>query len=716
MEKKDSKVGSNLANLKLTFLDLFPSYEEIDENNDGIIIIFQNCNLTYNLIELIKNREEIFVPQQIPNQTIKINLLKSNNPYATGSFTIKSGEQWITFNYEHKKKQASNFALSLIDCIKIKFLCKIDYIGSSNNQLTNTEIQTTKNDSILANILTKPSPKKLYGNFTTKKSGHTNNNAGNNIKEHDSLRTEESKISKMLDNINPEIKNNNTNNNLNNTTLNSSKNTNNPLLKSENLSEFSPNPLASSSGVVGKDFKGNEKNKNKNAKRVYNNNLNTNSSLNLENKKSSDIASNNQKKKNKNNETLTKEKTKGNNSTSNNNVTNTIDNKNMNENKSKQNLKRNKSKNLMDNKNKTNKKEKQTKNVTYQNNSNNNLNNNSEQKPKKVKKDSSSKNVAQNKEEKEIEDDNNNIINNIEKSKDEENIENINIDNNNDNLIDNNKDEINDMDITNKIINNNYDHIEKDNEPLLDDENDELDNFGLDNFSKKLEDFQLLYNDEYIKSIKEEDYSLEIELYIEKLIELITEYHIQIEEKDLEYQLIKNMYQKNIYEYLEINKLIKKLELIKDDYNLKKNNPKPIYDGHDKNYINNLITNKVEINMFNFILFSQKEKDVQDKKEQLKKILKNILNKPKNKGVVNQNEKIMKWIQTNMNKQNQGKDKGKKKGKQQQKNQPDNKDNKDNKDKGVNKNDKKKKNTSNSPSKSKNKFNKNVPEEKGKKK
>ena len=37
-------------------------------------------------------------------------------------------------------------------------------LNNSYNQLTNTEIQTTKNDSILANILTKPSPKKLYGN------------------------------------------------------------------------------------------------------------------------------------------------------------------------------------------------------------------------------------------------------------------------------------------------------------------------------------------------------------------------------------------------------------------------------------------------------------------------------------------------------------------------------------------------------------------------
>ena len=66
-------------------------------------------------------------------------------------------------------------------------------LNNTNNLLTNTEIQTTKNDSIFANILQKPSPKKYYNNFTSKKN---NNNMGN-MKEHDSLRIEESKISKM---------------------------------------------------------------------------------------------------------------------------------------------------------------------------------------------------------------------------------------------------------------------------------------------------------------------------------------------------------------------------------------------------------------------------------------------------------------------------------------------------------------------------------------
>ena len=721
MERKDSK---ERANLKLSFLDLFPSYEEIDENNEGILIYFQNVDLSCNLTELIKNQEELFVPQQIPNQTIKINLIKSNNPYATGLFAVKNGEQWVTFTYDHKKKQSTNFALSLIDCIKIKFLCKMDYTAATNtinNQLTNTEIQT-KNDSLLANILSKPSPKKLYGNFTSKKKNNSHNVNGGNIPEHDSVQTEESKISKILENITPEMKSSNTNNNLNNTTLSSSKITNNPLIRSENLSEF--NPLSASSGVIVKETKNKEKTKN--VKKVYNNNLNTNNSVNIESKKSSsDIGPSNQKKKNnKNCENFHKEKTKaGNNSL--NNIANTIDSKNLNNenNKSKQNLKRNKSKNLMDSKNKTNKKDIKAKTISNNNlnntnnsTSNGNINNNNQ---KKINKDFSTKNMGHKKEEK---------IEKIEKKEKEKEINNDNIENNNveENLNDNNLPISNnntfnmtnlsgnknfDMrNISSKLIN--YENLEKNNEPLLDDYNDELENLGLDNFSKKLEDFQLLYSDDYIKSIKEEDYSLEIELYIEKLIELITEYHFQIEEKDIEYQLIKNTYQKNIYKYLEINKLIKKLQMLKDDYDLKKNNPKPINDEHDKNYINNLLTNKVEINMFKYLLFSKIEKESKQKKEEIKKILKNLLNKPKHKNIINQNEKIMKWAQANLDKHNQGKDKGKKKGKQ-EKTQPDNKSRVPNKNE---KNDKKKKNMNNSPSKSKNKFSKNTQDEKGKKK
>ena len=104
MEKKDSK---DRVNIKLTFLDLFPSFDEIDPNNEGITINFQNYSFSYDLSELIKTRDELLLPNQIPNQSIKVSLLKSDNIYASGSFTIKNGEQWVTFNYENKKKTSS---------------------------------------------------------------------------------------------------------------------------------------------------------------------------------------------------------------------------------------------------------------------------------------------------------------------------------------------------------------------------------------------------------------------------------------------------------------------------------------------------------------------------------------------------------------------------------------------------------------------------------
>ena len=109
--------------------------------------------------------------------------------------------------------------------------------------------------------------------------------------------------------------------------------------------------------------------------------------------------------------------------------------------------------------------------------------------------------------------------------------------------------------------------------------------------SKKLEDFYLLYSNDYIQKIKKDDFSLEIELYIEKLIELISEYHLQIEEKEIEYQLLQNAYKKNIHLLKEQNKLYKNLQLIIDDNNIKETNKKMIINHHSNNKINNLLTN-----------------------------------------------------------------------------------------------------------------------------
>ena len=496
MEKKDSK---DLVNIKLTFLDLFPSFEEIDSNNEGITINFQDFSFSYDLSELIKTRDELLIPNQIPNQTIKVFLLKSGNIYATGPLTIKNGEQWVTFSYEHKKRTSINLALSLIDCIKIKFICKMDYITNNiefengSNMLTNTEMPNKQDN----NILLKPSPKKLYSNLTSKKkNGYMSNKAGIIGDPLDSLHTEESKISKIFENISSDYKHSNEkNSDLNNTTLPSNKNQHkNPLIKSENLSDFCP--LAASSGVVGKDFKFKDSNKNKNLKKSTNNNQkkNTNNKLSNDN-----ININNRNKE------IEKQKTNMNNSLNNNENA-------MNNNKQNSNLKRVRSKNLIDSKNKPIKKEKNIKNNKdniIQNTNNSNMN----QSSKKINQENSSKNMDSKNKEELYENYRYNSDNKIQKS----------------NLLNQ---------ISNEI--KEYSNKSKDDKRIYqnDENNDEIvSNFGLDNFSKKLEDFHLLYNDDYIKNIKKEDYSLEIELYIEKLMELIIEYHLQIEEKEIEYQL-----------------------------------------------------------------------------------------------------------------------------------------------------------------------------------
>ena len=654
MERKDSK---DLVNIKLTFLDLFPSFEEIDSNNEGITINFQDFSFSYDLSELIKTRDELLIPNQIPNQAIKVFLLKSGNIYATGPLTIKNGEQWVTFSYEHKKRTSTNLALSLIDCIKIKFLCKMDYITSNldfdnnNNILTNTEMP----NKIDNNIILKPSPKKLYNNLTSKtKNGYMSNKAGIIGDPLDSLHTEESKISKIFENISSDYKNSSEKNkDLNNTTLPSNKNPHkNPLIKSENLSDFCP--LAASSGVVGKDFKFKDINKNKIKKGTNNN----------QKRKTTNKSGNDNK-----NKEIEKQKTNMNNSINNDNA--------INSNKQNSNLKRVRSKNLIDSKNKQNKKEKQIKstaNNIIQNTNNSNMN----QSSKKIRPENYLKDISLKNEEELYENYRYNSDIKYQKT----------------NLLNQ---------ISNELKESNKDKEEK-NFYQKEEHSDEIvSNFGLDNFSKKLEDFHLLYNDDYIKNIKEEDYSLEIELYIEKLMELIIEYHLQIEEKEIEYQLLKNIYQKNIHLLSEQNKLCKKLQLIIDDNKIKQKNKLSINVPQSENKINNLITNRNEINIFNFIIFSQKEKDNKTNKEKLTKILKNILNKPKHKNIINQNEKIKKWLNAHLDKIEPVKEKTKKRinTAKTQKSQIDDKD--------KVKNNKKKKNinnTNNTPPKTKNKLNK----------
>ena len=146
----DSRLTSPGFKIKLILLDIFPSLEELSNNEEELIIIFQGLRTFYNLSEIITNKTEIIIPNcQIKNSII-ISINKSDNIFATGVFNIKQGEQWLKFVYENKtKKLSSNLALSLIDCIKIKIFCEfLTEAGNYNSNITVNTLSNSINNTI----------------------------------------------------------------------------------------------------------------------------------------------------------------------------------------------------------------------------------------------------------------------------------------------------------------------------------------------------------------------------------------------------------------------------------------------------------------------------------------------------------------------------------------------------------------------------------------
>ena len=138
----ENKISTN-NHIKLTILDLFPSFNELNPKEEEMLLIFQGLNSFFNLKEILSTQKIIEIENT--NQTsIIISLIKSNNIMATGFITIKQGEQWITLNYENKnKKMTSNLALSLIDCIKLKLYCDVKNKSQINSTFNNISINTS---------------------------------------------------------------------------------------------------------------------------------------------------------------------------------------------------------------------------------------------------------------------------------------------------------------------------------------------------------------------------------------------------------------------------------------------------------------------------------------------------------------------------------------------------------------------------------------------
>ena len=171
------------------------------------------------------------------------------------------------------------------------------------------------------------------------------------------------------------------------------------------------------------------------------------------------------------------------------------------------------------------------------------------------------------------------------------------------------------------IGNENDKKIENNNSKFEEEEDEEI-----DNYKRIKEDFNLLYNKDYIHKINEDLLKFEIELLIEKMTELFSTYHLIMDSKILENQILKRDYNKNITKYLMYLKLINKMKFIKTQLEAKKCNLKDQGINMEKQNFDNVNINYNELDILK-IIFPDKKNSELNKSNKLKKLLLVILKK-----------------------------------------------------------------------------------------
>ena len=99
--------------------------------------------------------------------------------------------------------------------------------------------------------------------------------------------------------------------------------------------------------------------------------------------------------------------------------------------------------------------------------------------------------------------------------------------------------------------------------------------------------------------------------------------------------------------YIEIHKLLNKLKFIETQIQLKKYNIKEIKKNHCKNSINNLLINKKQMDLFRINILEEKFNNKNSKKDIIKIIIKKIVEKEKNKEIVENDEKLKNMLKVN---------------------------------------------------------------------
>ena len=614
-------------NIKIKLLDIFPSLSELNQQQEELDIIFQGLDIFYNLYELLENKTELTI--NIKNKkSIIISLIKSSNIFATCFYTIKSGEQWITFSYENKKKKETSFVQSLIDCIKIKLNCeflqdksvvgnnlifntkkinfncnnKNNYLKQNSNysSLTTEENFRTTNNKIskifsnkgIKNISLECSPKEKFSEkakYSYIKYEYSKNNKSNkDLNSLNKLKIKNSSNKITVDDLNLrvnkiiDVNNSNEESKLNLTQKTKRKNMSNNNLDLVKFSNKNINIFNKDNKLYNNfDFDINKKAKQIIKSKILNNNTFI-SELNLKRPKNQNKSKNKLEKSQENLESLF----------TSNSIIGSLTNR----------INKGSKKELKCTEKITTLKNAKTPVITKNNkfqNSNNNL------------KDKTSGSNNQH-----------NFSEQFEQSS--SNIE-------------------NEIDNTNKDDNNISDNSINEN----------------NGYEKLKEDFILLYNDNYVRNVQEDLLKLEIELFVEKMAGLISAYHFEINEKKLKSKILEEKLKENVKNFFKIKKLCYKLRLISKKYrqantNLNKN-LKSIKFINDKEFE----SNKQEINLFN-LLYPYEKKANQDinltqdkiaKKQELHKIIKIILSKPNNRNIIQNNDTFNKYLKEQIDKE-----------------------------------------------------------------
>ena len=158
-------------NIKLILLDIFPSFEDLkNQDKQGLSIVFHGINMFYDLEELITQKKEVTITPNKMQIKITMSIIKTTDIIASGQMLIKQGSQWVTFLYENKvKPNSGNLALNLIDCIKLNIFCNI--LNKNNPKFRNNSIEFPEKTDILNKLNKRPTDnfQKIIKNNIVKK-------------------------------------------------------------------------------------------------------------------------------------------------------------------------------------------------------------------------------------------------------------------------------------------------------------------------------------------------------------------------------------------------------------------------------------------------------------------------------------------------------------------------------------------------------------------